>query len=174
MENKTCSKCQCSKPVESFGIRDKKTGGINSWCNPCLKSYKSARWQSKKDEMRDYKKKWYELNKEDQKEKCRQRYQSGDKKKHSKVVWRNKILRDYKLTEEQYFVMLEDQQDVCKICGKNYQKRLSVDHCHTTGVVRGLLCHKCNAAIGLLNDDPELLKKSAAYIESAMTDAVAQ
>jgi len=64
--------------------------------------------------------------------------------------------------------MLAQQDGKCAICGtKSTGKRKSfhVDHCHKTGVVRGLLCGNCNSGIGNLRDDVELLKKSIQYLE---------
>ena len=47
-----------------------------------------------------------------------------------------------------------------------YAQRPNIDHNHETGEIRGILCHKCNTGIGLLNDDQELLKKAITYLES--------
>jgi hypothetical protein len=44
---------------------------------------------------------------------------------------------------------------------------LAIDHDHVTGDIRGLLCHACNVALGLLNDDPELLEAAAGYLRTA-------
>lgn len=76
------------------------------------------------------------------------------------------LKRRYGITEEEYSRMFKGQGGVCKICGRPELKRkhLSVDHCHTTGVVRGLLCNACNVAIGHMQDDPELLIKAAEYL----------
>jgi len=52
--------------------------------------------------MNENKKDWYEKNKEDQREKCRIRYHTGDKKRHAEMTWANKIKRDYGITVEQY------------------------------------------------------------------------
>lgn len=49
--------------------------------------------------------------------------------------------------------------------GRGHHEKLCVDHDHETGKVRKLLCHNCNRALGLLRDDPALLRKSAEYIE---------
>ena len=51
----------------------------------------------------------------------------------------------------------------CQICGVG--GKLHLDHCHNTGRIRGLLCMRCNTAIGRMNDDPDLLKKAIAYLE---------
>ena len=51
----------------------------------------------------------------------------------------------------------------CQICGT--VEKLHLDHCHNTGKIRGLLCMRCNTAIGRMHDDPELLRKAIAYLE---------
>lgn len=57
----------------------------------------------------------------------------------------------------------------CDICGKfgnkGLKRPLCVDHCHKTGKIRGMLCHKCNTAIGLLDDRVELLLKCIDYLK---------
>jgi hypothetical protein len=53
----------------------------------------------------------------------------------------------------------------CEICGKIPRKELCVDHCHDTGLVRGLLCYSCNFALGLLKDNVALLQKASVYLE---------
>ena len=73
----------------------------------------------------------------------------------------------YGITEDDYHKMVNDQQCKCKICGNKPQKPLYVDHCHQTKVIRGLLCHKCNVALGHMNDDPEQLERAANYLRSA-------
>lgn len=77
------------------------------------------------------------------------------------------IKRLYNLSREQYIKMLEDQNYVCKICKKvcNTGMRLSVDHCHVTGKVRGLLCRECNSCLGKAKDDVELLEKMIKYLK---------
>jgi hypothetical protein len=76
--------------------------------------------------------------------------------------------RAYGLTFKDYETMIFNQNGVCAICSKEppntHKKRLNVDHCHTTGKVRGLLCDACNRAIGLLKDSPDLLNKAISYL----------
>jgi hypothetical protein len=66
---------------------------------------------------------------------------------------------------------LADKQDNrCAICGvdeKTCRRRLAIDHCHTTNVIRGLLCDKCNHGVGLFQDNPVLLRKASEYLLQA-------
>ena len=87
---------------------------------------------------------------------------------------RNRLKKKYDLTPEQYDELLNQQNEKCAICGKEdsakraggkLRQPLVVDHCHTTGKVRGLLCSHCNRALGFLNDDPNLLQKAADYLQ---------
>lgn len=83
--------------------------------------------------------------------------------------------RKYSLTIDQYNKLLEKQNFVCKICEEKETsidaksgtvKRLSVDHCHNSNKIRGLLCWRCNGTLGKINDDVELLKKMITYLET--------
>ena len=80
--------------------------------------------------------------------------------------------RVYGITLEEYLDLAEAQHFVCKLCGKenfamgmNHSGCLVVDHDHKTGNVRGLLCHNCNRALGLFQDDPELLFRASQYLK---------
>ena len=80
----------------------------------------------------------------------------------------NYLVKTYGITMEDYNRMLEAQNRVCKICGASRtSKKLSlvVDHCHTTGKVRGLLCDTCNRALGMFKDSTEYLKNAIHYLE---------
>jgi len=83
---------------------------------------------------------------------------------------RNNILK-YGITPEEYLEMLNTQDGKCSICGNkeagvlnNTLKRLAIDHDHETGQIRDLLCSKCNTALGLLNEDLDLIYKFINYI----------
>lgn len=69
----------------------------------------------------------------------------------------------YKISPDRYAQMWIDQDGDCAICGEH--RELVVDHCHDTGRVRGLLCHRCNVALGWMNDQPENLRRAASYLE---------
>lgn len=78
-----------------------------------------------------------------------------------------KRLRKFGVSREQYVEMHDAQQGVCAICGRPCPtgRSLAVDHDHSTGRVRGLLCMPCNTAIGQMGDDPERLVAAASYLQ---------
>lgn len=78
----------------------------------------------------------------------------------------------YGITPEDYAELLVAQGNVCAVCRepetlirKNSVCQLAIDHDHQTGRIRGLLCNNCNRALGMLNDNPEILRAPAAYLE---------
>jgi hypothetical protein len=74
-----------------------------------------------------------------------------------------KRARRYGLTLAEYRALQARQGNVCAICRKR-ARVLCIDHCHLTGRVRGLLCPKCNSALGFCDDDPQLLRAALAYL----------
>lgn len=81
----------------------------------------------------------------------------------------NQLKSKYGITLEQYNKMLEQQAGVCKICKKKDEYReLCVDHNHNNGKIRGILCNRCNRAVGMLNDDPKLLAIAINYLLEAL------
>lgn len=80
--------------------------------------------------------------------------------------WEQELWRKYKMTPYQYEIKLKEQDGVCGICRLSCTTgdRLCVDHDHTTGMNRGLLCHNCNHGIGMFQDNAELLYRAANYL----------
>lgn len=77
--------------------------------------------------------------------------------------------KTYGITAQEYWAIHRHQNGVCAICERatGATKRLSVDHCHKTGHVRGLLCTTCNAKIlGHLRDDPDALQRAINYLHN--------
>lgn len=93
------------------------------------------------------------------------KWQNENSDKVSLIRRRTKLKQKYGISVEEYDAMFKEQNGVCKLCYKEHTRRpLNVDHCHSTGKVRGLLCDKCNMALGLLNDDVKLIDKIKDYL----------
>lgn len=139
---RTCTCCGVEKPLEDFyQHKGKRTseGYRNPVCKTCH-TKKSIEWaKANKDKVAAHRRK------------------------------RN-LKQKYSISVETYEEMLKEQNGVCFICSSPpVRRRLNVDHCHTTGKVRRLLCDKCNMALGLLEDDKERLVKVRKYLEDFTT-----
>jgi len=77
--------------------------------------------------------------------------------------WRIQLKTKYGLTEEQYLQLYAAQNGKCAICFDSLPI-LNVDHDHRKGFVRGLLCPKCNRGLGMFRENPEALRRAAAYL----------
>lgn len=85
------------------------------------------------------------------------------------IAWsRRNNLASFGMTEDGYQRLLASQGGGCAICGRTVTdvtgRRLAIDHDHETNEVRGLLCHRCNVAIGLMKEDVELLRRAILYL----------
>lgn len=84
----------------------------------------------------------------------------------SPEIYRRRLLkRNYGLTIEDYDAMVAAQNSRCAICDRD--RPLVVDHCHTTGQVRSLLCSPCNTALGLMEEDPDRVWAILSYLEKS-------
>lgn len=109
---------------------------------------------------------------EDSKREQRKEYSKEYRKTHKKEFL-EKSLNQYGITLDEYNKKVKEQNGLCLICHEEEKiidkrtgktKRLCVDHDHVTGKVRGLLCNKCNQAIGLIGDSPLLANAIADYL----------
>lgn len=76
----------------------------------------------------------------------------------------------YGITQDDYNRMLEEQEGHCYICPSTSSQNLNneyfdIDHDHKTGKVRGLLCHKCNKALGFFQDNIEIMENALVYLK---------
>lgn len=97
-------------------------------------------------------------------------YQRSRREQNPRYQRDYELKRKFGITLEEYEELFDTQGGVCFICGQpcSSGRSLAVDHDHSTGKVRGLLCGACNTGIGKLQDDPELLRKAAEYLEAAL------
>jgi len=87
--------------------------------------------------------------------------------KYSGISSHDRMLRDkYGITAEEYDAILSSQGGLCAICTRPPgRRRLSVDHDHETGRVRGILCPRCNSVLGMVADSSKILHSAAVYLE---------
>lgn len=82
------------------------------------------------------------------------------------------LKRNYGISLDEYHELVKQQNGVCAICKspppEGRKKRLSIDHCHNTGVVRGLLCDNCNRSLGLLKDSIDVLENAIQYLKNSL------
>lgn len=83
------------------------------------------------------------------------------------------VKHTYKLSTQQYKDLKSQQGGKCAICKNSCSThgRLSVDHCHSTGKVRGLLCANCNRALGLFKENPEVLSSAISYLKGRQSSS---
>lgn len=91
-----------------------------------------------------------------------------EERKKARLYERKLILKNvYGITVEKYNEMFNEQNGCCAICGEHQtslKKSLAVDHCHTSGEVRGLLCTNCNLLLGYATDDTKVLSNAINYL----------
>lgn len=102
-------------------------------------------------------------------------FKRAQNKHRRKVYHRNKVpfikqsLKRYGITLDEYDLLLEKQNNCCAVCKTHtdfLKRRLSVDHCHKTGKIRGLLCGPCNMSLGLLKEDIQIMNSLIQYTEN--------
>lgn len=110
-----------------------------------------AKTPEQREKRNAYMRLWKEKNREKHNESAR-RSHAKHRHKHAEKLKRNRLLKVYGIIEEHYQELLANQNNSCKICGKDNdlvsRKRMHVDHDHNTNVIRGLLCSRCNGALG--------------------------
>lgn len=137
---KKCSNCNKEKPLDEFNLRSKNSDQRQSMCKECDNKLALTR---------------YHKNKE----------------KYNKARRNSTLKRRYGITEDEYFKMFNAQKGKCKLCGKTKPrkgaKHLIIDHCHSTGKVRGLLCNDCNVLLGKLKDDVNYIDRIKDYLTAS-------
>ncbi|GGJ01651.1 endonuclease VII domain-containing protein [Streptomyces brasiliensis] len=172
---KKCSTCQEVLPVSAFASNRSRPDGLQTGCRECAAGYYRRRQEARGKIVRD------QVDVPDGHKLCRT---CGEIKPHSE--WhrnttasdglstrckacraergrRDHLMRQYGLTEAERDAMVASQRGLCVICLQ--APAVYVDHCHRTGRVRGVLCFNCNSAIGKLGDDPDAVRRAAAYLE---------
>jgi hypothetical protein len=143
---KYCPSCGTVKDSSAFWANARRADGLQSVCKRCH----YTKYNTKKD-----------------RDKAKQAGRKYQKSEHGRnKAYEYAIKRKYGLSADKYAAMLNAQDHACAVCGRHGEtyRKLCVDHDHETGVVRGLLCDRCNKALGLVKDEVILLTKLAEYL----------
>jgi len=152
---KKCSKCGETKPESAFSVNQ-------SQCKSCRSATQRA-WRERNPGREDESnRKWREKNSDRLKSKAT-KWQKENPTKVIETSWRSGGID---LSWEGYLMLLEQQEFSCAICGEKHTegKKLQVDHCHSTGKIRGLLCHRCNKGLGFFRDSADSLNRAIDYL----------
>jgi len=158
---RTCSKCALSKPEEDF-YSYRKSGKLLSSCKVCCKAQSKSWANANKDKKTASAKRCYDSNPEKNTRKLK-----GWREANPDKVRAYHVMRKYGLTTEQYSALLRSQNDSCAVCDtprSEMEREICVDHNKMTNVVRGLLCHGCNTAFGLLKEDERTIMRLLEYV----------
>lgn len=136
------------KPCKSCELIFQPTSGGNKYCKEC------APLQKRKNHAVA----WYN-------------HRHRNFEKHQKYKSSYDLQKKYGISLKEYEEKLEKQNNGCAICGnldpkgRGRYRKFAVDHCHRTGKVRALLCHSCNGALGMVNDDVTILGRMIDYLK---------
>lgn len=155
-----CNKCGLEafsdSDLDLFSAHSQSKYGRQNLCKVCM----AKQQREKPSSSNEYRREWHR----------KKRAESSD---YNDKSYFSRAKKTYGITKKEYLIMYEDQQGNCKICGKNeseQKQRLHIDHCHAAGIVRGLLCSKCNTALGLMDDDIDRLEIAKQYLALTATE----
>lgn len=176
VENKTCSKCGELQNLSEFAKDKNRKDGLHPHCKTCRRNYGTPYARKRrsnpilKARELETSKRWRMKNPE--------KYKESTKRSNSKKTKEDQkssfIKSVYGITLDEYNTMLEMQNGVCAICSNKEvaksrytgTRRLSIDHDHKTGKIRGLLCSKCNFGISAFHDDIEKMFSAIIYLQT--------
>lgn len=156
---KCCSACRQTKPLTEFSKDITRRDGAYPYCKGCKSLYKRRHPEDKsKVKLRRDKSE----NKKKKQEYDRKRWFSyAEYRMH---VRDTTLRKTYGITLENYNYLLKLGEGKCNICGIKSNTSLHADHCHSTGMVRGLLCSECNLGLGKFKDNEVIMTKAIKYL----------
>ena len=163
---KICQSCKNVRNLGDFGMDSCRSDGRCPYCKSC-KRVMGMTYMRKKRLDPEFVKKEIVRSREYRKT---ERYRNSPKEWKIDPIKRkaSSLKRHYGINLDDYNKMLCEQDGVCAICNKversGVKKYLSVDHNHSSGKIRGLLCSLCNALLGLCGDSIDTLEKASNYL----------
>lgn len=172
---KQCSKCDEVKAIGFFDYRPTTKDGRNSMCKQCTSTNGVMYREQRRKTVTVAEKKQCSVCETVKPAKdfyTDRAYIDGLSKRcrlcHRATIHLARRCRQFNISVDQYTEMTRSQGGVCAICQRVplrvHPNGFSIDHCHTTGVVRGLLCNHCNTGLGFFEDNPEVLIRAATYL----------
>lgn len=160
MKTKYCNTCKTTKSIDEFSIIKGKGDGRDYRCRACRSLYWKeyyVRFPEKKEEL---------------KKKRRENPKRKEYRLKNKEYAKNYQLRKtFGISLEEYHTLEEMQNGLCAICGEIEAEKstrntyFTVDHCHITNQIRGLLCNWCNRGLGLFEDNTDRIKSAINYLK---------
>lgn len=180
---KTCRKCKVEKPPSDFGNLARSLDGLQTKCRACKNADARNDYAvnpPNPEKASESSKKYYAANRESRKEySINYRVENREKVKESQRNYRVaypekvkesdrrcRIARDYGISSKDFEQMKLTQGGACAICKVVPKKRLHIDHDHSSGRVRALLCSSCNLVLGHLKDSAEKAESMASYLRA--------
>lgn len=151
-QDKKCTKCERVLPICHYRIRTRKNPRPRSTCRHC-----EALAQ------KEYQKRTHKAS--------TRKWEKNNPEKHKEATWRRRVrklgldsMMDDILSKLRTIKSCQICSTSLQVAGYNHKHTLCIDHCHKTGLFRGILCSRCNQGIGIFLDNPITLKAAADYL----------
>lgn len=159
---KQCTGCGKVKPLDSYHSSIGTADGRQSRCKECKLAGNLAWRKANKNKVAESKR-GYAIRNREAMRKYQKEYRALRGAEAAEYRRRWNLATRYSLTIEDFTRLLESQGGCCAVCGRKGGRQV-VDHDHDTGEVRGILCVRCNVAIGSLGDSVEGLMRAVRYL----------
>ena len=160
---KVCSKCRVEQPVKNFYEDKSKSDYLSSSCQICRSAQATTHYHDNKEHHRARRADFYRKNRDRIKASKAEFLRRNPGRQ---TDWHRKGL--YGLSPEGVASLIDKQGGKCPGCLKNLSAvRFCVDHDHSTGKVRGLLCPTCNGSLGMAKDDLAILLRLIEYLKAS-------
>lgn len=152
METKVCTKCKETKSTSEFYHRDRNKNGLIPQCKDCRRKWNREYYYANHERLLDRNHAYHEANRF--KVALLQAKNSAKRNEHAACS----------ATIEELELMFSGHCAICGVAEGECSRRLCMDHCHVTGKFRGWICLRCNSALSLAGDLPELLDCMASHL----------
>lgn len=176
---KKCCKCKIDKEISNFRKDKSRKDALHPICSTCHSNIQREWYNKNKEKARLIARESYDKRQPLVRERIKkdriqnpEKYRKIARKNYHKnpdarkpASWRRAGIKD--MTIEKYNQMLSLQNNCCAICKQDqtkFKQKLSVDHCHTTGKIRGLLCGSCNRGLGYFHDSVAKINNAKEYL----------